>query len=232
MIRAVLFDLDETLHDRTSSLRAFLTDQFTRHSRLQRVECDDFIDKFLTLDERGRASKAVVYPNLLKALGILEDETERKSLGETLFGEFDNGFHRFAHAFPGVDDLLAALRRQDIKSGIVTNGRTEHQKLKLRALNLPQRVDAILISQAEDVWKPDREIFERAAARLGVTADECVFVGDSPLYDISGAARAGMRPIWFPNGSVWPDNLPRVDCPEIAHIDEVLPLVDRMSSAG
>ena len=66
MIRAVLFDLDETLLDRTGSLRAFLADQYARHAAsLGMATGQTWCERFLALDRRGHVHKSVVYPDLL-----------------------------------------------------------------------------------------------------------------------------------------------------------------------
>ena len=56
--------------------------------------------------------------------------------------------------------------------------------------------DTILISDAEGISKPNRQIFERALERLNVTPAHAVFVGDHPDVDVAGARGAGMRAIW------------------------------------
>jgi putative hydrolase of the HAD superfamily len=56
--------------------------------------------------------------------------------------------------------------------------------------------DAILISEAEGLRKPDRRIFELAVSPLGVSPSDLVFVGDHPWIDIRCAQRACVRAIW------------------------------------
>jgi len=43
------------------------------------------------------------------------------------------------------------------------------------------------------------KIFEETLKRLGVTAEEAVYVGDSPEEDIKGAKNAGMKTIFVPS---------------------------------
>lgn len=59
--------------------------------------------------------------------------------------------------------------------------------------------DTILISEIEQVRKPQVEIFQRALARLSVSALNSVFVGDNPEADIAGAKNAMMKTIWKRN---------------------------------
>jgi putative hydrolase of the HAD superfamily len=70
------------------------------------------------------------------------------------------------------------------------------QSGKLACLELSSSFDAIMISAAEGIHKPDPRIFHRALAQLEVSPDRAVFVGDHPEVDIAGARAAGMRAIW------------------------------------
>jgi len=65
----------------------------------------------------------------------------------------------------------------------------------LEHLGLEEFFDTVLVSALEGVEKPGVGIFQRAAARLGVTPASCVHVGDSPLDDYRGAESAGMRAV-------------------------------------
>jgi len=219
-IMAVLFDLDETLFDRTTSLRHFLADQIGRHSTLQNVDNKAYIDRFLRLDQRGRVSKSTVYRELLLAMSI-----DDHSAASALFHDYEDNFWRFARAFPGIDELFEQLGELGVRTGIVTNGQTHIQLRSLAALNLDQVVDAFLISESEGARKPDPEIFERAAHRLNANTNECIFVGDTPVADIVGSQRCGMRGVWFPNGAVWPSDVSATPDAEIASLAEIPSLV-------
>jgi putative hydrolase of the HAD superfamily len=70
------------------------------------------------------------------------------------------------------------------------------QSRKLECLALTSVFDAVLISDAEGVSKPNPEIFRRALSRLDTKADRAVFVGDHPDVDVAGARGAGMKGIW------------------------------------
>jgi len=59
----------------------------------------------------------------------------------------------------------------------------------------------------EGIAKPAIEIFHRAADRLGVRPEQCVFVGDNPLADVDGSRRAGMLDVWIEREFPWPGEL-------------------------
>lgn len=219
MISAVLFDLDETLLNRTASVTDFLPDQYQRFADdLGNVALDVWRARFLALDQKGHMRKSVVYPALLKEFGgnaaraaaLLEDYKQRCSL--------------FAQPFPGMRDTLIGLRAGGLKLGIVTNGEIAIQTPNINALGLPDLVDAILISEQEGLRKPDVALFHRAAERLAVRPEQCLFVGDSPEADIVGAHRAGMITAWFDQLGTWVIDGPRPDY-IIKHLSEVPALV-------
>ncbi|ARU63024.1 hypothetical protein CBW65_20130 [Tumebacillus avium] len=206
MIRAILFDLDETLLDRSASLKSFLQDQYTRYLfYFREIPFATFQARFLTLDQRGYVHKSVVYRQLL-------DEWHIKGLtSDQLLHDYRTHFSKHATAFSGCHEVLMQLRAQAYKLGIITNGETAFQQRNMEALGLPILVDQILISEQEQLRKPDPKIFERAAARLHLSPQECLFVGDHPRNDIEGARNAGLTTVWFPNGVEWPDDLLRAD---------------------
>ncbi len=73
------------------------------------------------------------------------------------------------------------------------------QNSSIDGLEIRNYFDIILISEIEQVRKPNPEIFQRAVVKLGTAAQDSVFVGDHPEADIKGAKNAGMKTIWKRN---------------------------------
>ena len=220
-IRAVLFDLDETLLDRSGSLIEFLSDQHARFGRqLGNGPFERWRDRFLALDDRGRVSKSDVYPAILDAFG------GDAACAPALLADYQVNCCRYARANPGMAETLRSLRASGRALGIVTNGQTDFQTRHIDALHLGLMVDAILISEAEGVRKPDPALFHRAAERLSVSAKECLFVGDDPVSDIRGAHNAGMRTAWLHGGREWPGSAAPIPGVTIDRLSQVLELVE------
>ncbi|ASS75170.1 hypothetical protein CIG75_09370 [Tumebacillus algifaecis] len=219
MIQGILFDLDETLLDRTASLNRFLHEQHTRYqTHFQEIPFVTFQSRFHSLDEKGYVHKRVVYQKLLA-------EWQIKGLTfEELLEDYQQGFRHHVSGFDNWRAVLTELRQRSYRLGIITNGETEFQQRNMDAMMLPELVDTILISQHENLRKPDPQIFERAAERLGVAPADCLFVGDHPANDIAGARNAGMRTVWFANSFAWPDDLPRADH-EIDSLNELFDIL-------
>jgi putative hydrolase of the HAD superfamily len=105
-------------------------------------------------------------------------------------------FQRFARAgsyevYPEVPEVLAALRRQGLRLGIVSNW-DERLPGLLDDLGLARSFDAVVYSSAVGVEKPDRRIFARALELLAVEPGAVLHVGDSRLEDVEGAEAAGL----------------------------------------
>ena len=217
---AVLFDLDQTLLDRTASLAAFLQDQYRRFDRrLGQVSGAAWQARFISLDENGYAHKSVVYPAILSEFG------GDVAAADALLADYRECSCLHAQVFPGTIETLTALRLRGIKLGIVTNGETEFQTRNIRALHLHEFVDIVLISEHEGLRKPDPRLFARAAERLGIAPAACWFVGDNPKADILGAHAAGMKAVWFGQGNAWPEEV-AMPGSAIRSLPEILTLLD------
>jgi putative hydrolase of the HAD superfamily len=92
---------------------------------------------------------------------------------------------------------IAALRRDGWRLGIVTNGSPAVQARKVAALGLSARLDAIVYAaeHGSGTGKPEPDAFYEVARRLGVPPSDTVVVGDSEACDVDGALAAGMQAV-------------------------------------
>jgi putative hydrolase of the HAD superfamily len=225
VIRAILFDLDETLFDRTNSVAAFVSDQDTRFAgRLGESDAQQWCARFLVHDARGSVAKSVVYTRLLEEFG------GAPGLVEDLVQDYRASRALYARSVGGMAETLESLCFSGLQLGIITNGETEFQSRTIEALGLTAWIDTVLISEQEGLRKPDRALFERAAARLGVAPSECIFVGDNPVADILGAAASGMRTTWFSPDATWPSHLPAMPGVVIKAFPEVVAIVQGLNA--
>jgi putative hydrolase of the HAD superfamily len=219
MIKAVLFDLDQTLLDRNSSLAAFLRGQWERFMpRLGNAEFGSWSSRFMALDKQGMVHKSEVYPRLLTEFD------GDPGLNRTLLADYSSRSCQHAVGFPGMQSTITTLRGHGLKLGIITNGETDFQSRNMAALGLDELFDAVLISQREGLRKPERQLFLRAAEKLDVRVVDCLFVGDNPVADILGAHAAGMQTAWFGPGLEWPANLAPLPGARIESLPQVLEL--------
>src|SRR5215831_4520312 len=140
MISAVIFDLDETILDRRTSLTAFLADQHSEFfAGLAHPSLTLWIDRFLARDADGRVHKSLVYPALLSEFGC------DPGLADELLRYYNERCCRYAQPTLGAVETVEALRNARFQLAIVTNGETEFQMRHLDSLGLTRSFNAILI---------------------------------------------------------------------------------------
>jgi putative hydrolase of the HAD superfamily len=158
--KAILFDLDGTLWDRTSAVRALAGAQ---HQHLARVVGHipraHYVERIVALDDLGRLDKRVLY----ETVGVEFDLSDADVA--CLHGDFWARFPAHTQPFSEVIQTLKALRRVGIRLGIITNGWIAVQEAKIEQLGLSALIDAVLISEREGVRKPNPEIFHRALSK-------------------------------------------------------------------
>lgn len=215
-IQAVLFDLDGTLLDRDSSLLSFVRDQYQRCSALQTVEPDIFVNRFIELDQHGYVWKDKVYRQLIEELSIQNVDWP------WLLQDYISHFPRHCMAFPHLLHTVTELKQHDRKLALISNGIGAFQYANLKALRIEHVFDEILISEWEELRKPDPAIFQRALGKLGVAAENALFVGDHPDNDIRASRAVGMKAVWKRNELA--DTVAEADA-IIDDLAELLPIV-------
>ena len=111
-----------------------------------------------------------------------------------------------AQPYPEVAGVIDALRTGARRSGswggrglkivVASNADDAHLDPALDRFGIRGLVDAVISSEAVRSYKPRRPFFEAIADWAGVEAGEVLYVGDSPLADVTGARAAGMAAYW------------------------------------
>lgn len=195
--KAVIFDLDQTLLDRTTSLIKFLTWQINFFQLVTADDREPFIQRFLELDDNGKVWKDRVYENLIHEFSI------QGHAKEILLASYINDFNKFSCCFEHVENIIIQLKQQGYLIGLISNGRTPFQEHNFYALGLTEYFSSIIVSEAVGLRKPDPAIFLLSCQQLGVHPQDCIFVGDNELADIQAAQAVGMKTIFFhPNPAI------------------------------
>ncbi len=189
--RAIIFDLDGTLLDRDNSIFRFIIAQYQRlYQYLQHIPINDYSNRFIELECNGYVWKDKVYQALV-------EEFEINNISwQDLLADYEAQFQFYCIPFPFLIEMLDEMKLDGYLLGIISNGLGEFQNKAISGLKINHYFDVILISEIEQIRKPQPEIFQRAMNRLGVSAKNSIFVGDNPEADIMGAKNAGMRSIW------------------------------------
>lgn len=214
-LRAILFDLDDTLYEE----RLFFRSGF-RHVAT-------------VLWGRGLAP----VEDLCQRLEFLHHHLDRATVFQHLAADY-----RFPTDW--IPELVALFRdhppdiqlaadtlevlprlRASYRLGCVTDGWGQVQRRKVAALGVEALLDVIVFTDdhGREFWKPHPRPFLDGCAALGVAPAEAVFVGDNPARDMVGAAAAGLRAVRIRRPGAYftarqdPPNLPRGQ-PEITDL--------------
>jgi REG-2-like HAD superfamily hydrolase len=114
-------------------------------------------------------------------------------------------------------ETLDELRRRGYRLGVISNadGRAEQA---LEAVGLRPHFELVIDSGLVGMEKPDPRIFHLAAERMGVDANDAVYVGDIYEIDVEGARAAGMDAILVDPLWKWTER----DCTRIRAIPDLL----------
>jgi putative hydrolase of the HAD superfamily len=110
-----------------------------------------------------------------------------------------NARMRNRDVYPGAHELLTLLRGS-YKLALVTNGTSDFQRHKITHAGMNGRFDAFIVSGDLGTGKPEPEPFLAALEALDVSAEEAVMIGNDEARDIAGAQALGIRAIWVQPG--------------------------------
>jgi putative hydrolase of the HAD superfamily len=180
VIRAVAFDLDDTLAVTTEDRETLLTEATDRADVSQAFDREAYLEAHR--EHSGAESRLPVFEALVEENATELTRTYREAISEALV------------AVDGVEPLLRTLRGR-YRVGLLTDGPDTTQRQKLRQLGWLDAFDAVITTGSLDAPKPEPEAFRALASALGIPPEETVYVGDDPHRDVAGAADAGMSPI-------------------------------------
>jgi putative hydrolase of the HAD superfamily len=235
-LQAVCFDLDETLLDDGTSYALSIAGACREVTRaLPGVDAGRLAEAYRSLSDvywaevservlrgllDGQTARLEVWRRTLCSLGVEDDV-----LALTALDAYSRHRRESFRLFADAAVLLERLRGR-VALALITNGASETQWEKARALRLDSYFEAIVVSGDHGVAKPDAAIFRLALERLDVDASAACHVGDSLAADVAGARNAGITAVWLnrqrlgrPPGAPQPDH-------EIESLAELEALVD------
>lgn len=228
-VRAVLFDLDDTLFDRRRAqgeVLALIVQQCPGlfggigQEALAGAfhESDQMSVGDFEAGEAAHTARVGRARTFLRLLGL--DEGRAADIAAAYVR-----LHGTIHVpVPGAEEVVTRLSER-LPLGLISNGFPDVQHLKLAGLGLTDRFACLTISGEVGIWKPAPEIFLRTAAAMGERPPDCLYVGDSYAADVVGAKAAGMQVCWFnPLGQPPPQTDPTPDH-EIAELTELLAIL-------
>lgn len=195
-IKAVLFDLDDTLwpispviahaeqllHDWLRQHAPAVPQQFTIEALRQIRAALTDTDPLFKID-----LWALRHAGLTAAFNSVGADSSKVDAAMAIFSEA-------RHAVTPFDDVEPVLNRlrQRVLLGSVSNGFADLEKI-----GLAQHFNISIASHSFGCAKPDPAIFQAACKALQVTPEEAVYAGDDPVLDVVGARQAGLRSVWI-----------------------------------
>ena len=133
----------------------------------------------------------------LKAyLGEEVDYQQVRSKRIELMTDFIN--HNGVELKPGIHELLAFLKENDIKTSVATSSPLDRTKEYLSQVGLVNSFDELVSGHMVEHGKPAPDIYLYAASKLGFKPEECLVLEDSPT-GLLAAYRAGCIPVMIPD---------------------------------
>jgi putative hydrolase of the HAD superfamily len=227
-VRAVFFDAGETLIYPHPSFAELFTETLrgegvavdpVRVNEIVSVYSKRFSDAsragyrarlWSTSREKSREFWLEIYRGFVQDLDIEDDGR----LADRLYEEFSNPANYGLH--PDAIPLLERLEAKGYTLGVISNFEEWLEHL-LEAVGVTRFFPVRVISGVEGVEKPDRRIFDIALERAGVAAQDSVYVGDHPVFDVQASREVGMFPVLIDRRGRYPD----VDSVRITSLEDL-----------
>jgi len=192
MIKAILFDFDGTISNRSENAYNVFDDFFKDYfPNFDEIEYEALLQDMLIFDHNGTTKMNYRLPAFMAKYGhLLPNDFEKK-----FTDYFYSNMWKYCVIKPEARQVLAKLKEK-YKLAIISNGSSKPQHDKIDYLMIDEYFDEILVGGDYDIQKPDVRIFKIAAEKLKVEPQECMFVGDVFSTDILGAIKANMTPVY------------------------------------
>ena len=195
MIRAVIFDLFETLVTEWGHEK--LTKRKT--AAMLGVPYEAFSAEMELLHEAQYRGQITYEESLLSVCRSVGADVSEEAVRRVTEKRRATKAACFADLHPDILPMLAALKERGYRTAILSNCSDEEVEA-VRESTLAPFMDAIILSHETGVCKPERRIYELAAESLHVSCEECLYIGDGGSRELYGAAEAGMKPqraLWY-----------------------------------
>ncbi len=194
MIKAVIFDMYETL---VTQFRSPL--YYGAHiAEDAGVPVEEFLPSWRATDYDRATGKMTLEDAIEKLLvqhGVYSKEVYTKIVEKRLIIQADC----FSHMHEEIIPMLVALKGKGVKIGLISNCYSEEAAI-IRESKLFPFFDVACLSYEQGITKPNEEIFHSCMNALGVTAVECLYVGDGGSNELETARKLGMQAgqaVWY-----------------------------------
>ena len=185
-VRAVLFDMDNTLFDLVGAQIA-ACDCVVRH--FGHDDGDELFSYFLTTSHGFESTE-----NIRQYME--ERRIPTNGMYEKACRIYADEKLRHIIPYPGVTKTLRAIREMGFATAVVTDAEKADASLRLDRCGLSSFFDCMVTFDLIGVKKPAPEPFLAALGTIRAPAEESVFIGDSPRRDIEPCKKLGIRTVY------------------------------------
>lgn len=219
MIRAIIFDLDNTLTDFVKMKDASI-----------RAAVDAMIDAGLTLPREEMAKKiydiyedeGIEYQNVFdKFLQLELGHIDHKVLATAVVA-YRRARDSSLVLYPHVTLALMELVKRGLKLAVLSDAPRAQAWLRLCHLNLHHFFEHVITFEDTGERKPNAQPFKLALSRLSVEPSETLMVGDWPERDVVGASKLGIKTVFAKYG----DTFGTIHSGADFEMDDILELID------
>ncbi len=200
MIKAIIFDLDNTLLDfvkmKQFSVKAAITAM--NEAGLEVDEKKAYEDIFDLYMERGWENQQVFDDYLNQTVG----EVSNKILAAGIVS-YRRAREATLLVYPNVNKTLIQLIKMGINLAVVSDAPSREAWMRLYYLNLHHVFDPVLTFDDTGVRKPSPKPFQMALDYLKIEPNEAIMIGDWPERDVVGAKEIGMKTIFARYGDTF-----------------------------
>ncbi len=223
-LKAVLFDLDNTLFDfmrmKHESCAAAVEAMVDAGLGLEREQALKLL--FQLYDKHGIEYSRIFQEFLQMAKG----KVDFRILAEGVVA-YRKAQLRYVKPYPGAVRTLIALKEQGLKLAIVSDAPAVNAFIRMVEMGLPDFFDAVVTYDDTGERKPSKKPFAIALGKLRVAASEVLYVGDWPERDIAGAKSVGLRTAFAKYGAMQPNAKSGADF-ELESIGDIIGIVERL----
>ncbi len=187
MTKAVIFDMFETLVSMFSGDTYFSEDMAAD----LKIEVNIFRNAWHATEHDRSCGNCTIEEGIkttLEMLGCYSEESV-KLLSDKRRKNLEGIFERTSAE---IIVLLQELKKRGIKIGLISNCFSDEADA-IRKSSIFPYIDVAILSYEQGTCKPDHEIYKKAMEKLGVTAEECLYVGDGGSKELFAARDLGMK---------------------------------------
>ena len=200
MIKAVIFDLDNTLLDFISMKESAVTSAV--HAMIEAgLDLDEksSYERIITLYQETGWENQQIFDIFLKEK---TGEVDNKYLAAAIVS-YRRAREATLRLYPDVQRTLNVLAKMGIKLAVVSDAPSREAWMRIYYLNLHHVFDLVLTFDDVGERKPSPKGFEMALEKLGIKTDEVLMIGDWPERDVVGASKLGIKTIYAKYGDTF-----------------------------